>query len=276
MFHRKHLKALVVLGGVSSALAALGQDAGRGTLIMGLNDVAAIKQKADSGDAVAQVSLGDALASRFHATEALQWYRKAAVQGNVEGEYHVGQMLLFGAPGIPNDLAVQSNPAEGIRWTFMAATNFHPYACWNMGKALRSGLGTGTNLIESYAWLKLFSETTPGSVVGRVEMNELALKLSKADLQRAQNLFVQFKSGSWHAPIARTIPDGDSRLKLNGITFGGAVPLAVINGKTLGEGDIAKIPVKPITLKIRCLKIEKESVLIEVEGEDQPRRLSLK
>ena len=108
------------------------------------------------------MALGDALASRFHASEALDWYRKAAAQGDVEGEYHVGDMLLFGASGIPHNLTVRPNQTDAIRWTFMAATNRHAYACWNMGKALRQGLGVSTNLVAAYAWLSLFANRITG------------------------------------------------------------------------------------------------------------------
>ena len=268
------LKPLAALSCIFIASAGLAQGPLRGTLTMGFGDVAAIKQKAEAGDAGAQVALGDSLASRFHSTEALDWYRKAAVQENVQGEYHVGQMLLFGAPGIPNQLTVKPNPTEGLRWTFMAATNFYPHACWNMGRAFRQGLGTDTNLIEAYAWLKLFSETTAGSVVGRVEMNEIALKLNGDALRQAQELAAQFKAGNWQLPVAREIPEGDPRLKLNGVTLG-KTPLAVINGKSLAEGESTRIPLKPAALNIKCLKIRSDSVLISIEGENTPRLLRL-
>jgi hypothetical protein len=274
--NHKVLFTLVVCCALFLGLSTQAQNPLGGIMTMGFRDVAAIKQQAEAGDAAAQVTLGDSLASGLHASDALQWYRKAAAQGNVEGEYHVGQMLLFGAPGVPNSATVVSNPTEGIRWTFQAATNFHPYACWNMGKALRQGLGTSTNWVAAYAWLSLFSETSAGSILGRVEMNELALKLPTAELQRAQNLAAQFKAGHWQSPIVRAIPEGDSRLKLGGINFGTKNPLAVINGKTLSERESAKIPVKPGFLAITCLKIEQDSVLITVEGEDQPRLLRLK
>jgi hypothetical protein len=258
------------------AAVALAQDPLRGTLTMGMNDVAVIKQKAEAGDAAAQVALADALASSFHASEALDWYRKAAAQGSVQGEYHVGDMLLFGAQGIPGNLSVRPNQTEGIRWTFMAATNFHAYACWNMAKALRQGFGTSTNLVAAYAWLSLFANTTPGSILGRLKMNELALQLDTSSIQQAQSLAAQFKAGNWQAPVLRAIPEGDTRLKLGGITFGGRTPLAAINGKTLSEGESATVSVKPGTLAIKCLKIDKNSVLIIVEGEDAPRLLHLR
>jgi hypothetical protein len=274
--NRKERKFFTFLAYLLIATSVFAQNPLPGIMTMGTGDMAAIKEKAEAGDAAAQVALGDALASRLQAAEALTWYRKAADQKNVEGEYHVGQMLLFGAPGNPCKLSVQPDHIEGLRWTFRAATNFHAYACWNMAKASQQGLGIGTNLVEAYAWLKLFSETSAGSIVGRVEMNELALKMDTSALQRAQNLAAQFKTGHWHSPVTLAIPENDVRLKLNGITFGANNSLAIINGKTLSEGESVVVALKSGKVKIKCLKIEKGSVLVAVEGESVPRLLSLK
>jgi hypothetical protein len=258
------------------ATIATAQNPLGGIFTMGFGDVAALKRKAEAGDAAAQVALGDAFVSSFRASEALDWYRKAAAQGNVEGEYHIGNMLLFGGLGSPQSFAVRPNHAEGIRWTFMAATNLYPQACRNMATTLREGYGIRTNLVEAYAWLKLYSDTISGSIVGRVELNQLALKMDTDALRRAEALAVEFKAGKWHLPVPLAIPEGDPRLKLGGITFGGKRSLALINGKTLAEGESASVSIKPGTLTIKCLKIEKESVLISVEGEDSPRLLHLR
>ena len=145
-----------------------------------------------------------------------------------------------------------------------------------MARALRHGLGASTNLVAAFAWLKVASETGSGSIVGRVEMNELALKMDTPSLQQAQMLAAQFKAGNWQAPVMRAIPEGDPRLKVNGITLGTTYRLGVINGKTLSEGESATVAVKPGTLVVKCLKIEKDSVLVSVEGEDQPRLLRMK
>ncbi len=252
------------------------QDPLRGVLTMGFGDVAAIKQKAEAGDAKAQVALADLLAQHFRSSEALHWYRTAADQGKTDAVYHVGRLLLFGGTGIPNSQTVQANPAEGIRWTFRAATNFHPNACWNMSKALQRGLGVSPNLIEAYAWLQLFADSPEGSILGRVELNTLALKLDSTALRQAQQLATQFKAGKWQRPVVRAIGEHDPRLKLTGIIAGGKTPLVVISGKTLAEGESVIIPGKPSTFIVRCLRIEKDSVLVAIDGEDAPRRLYLK
>ena len=107
-------------------------------------------------------------------------------------------------------------------------------------------------------------------------MNEVALQLDTRGLQQAQSLAAQFKAGNWQAPLIRAVPDGDTHLKLEGITFGGRTSLAVINGKSLAEGESASVSAKPETLTIKCLKIERDSVLITVDGEDTPRLLHLR
>jgi hypothetical protein len=76
-------------------------------------------------------------------------------------------------------------------------------------------------------------------------------------------------------PVTRVVPDGNSHLGLSGIAFGMKNRLAVINGETPSPGESATIQLKPGTPTLKCLKIEKSSVLISTDGEDQPRILRL-
>ena len=85
-------------------------------------DMAEAKRKAKGGDVRAQSNLAS-LAVQFHSADALQWYGKAARQGDLECFCRASHMLLYGAIGIPQDQAVPGNPAEGIRIVFRAATN---------------------------------------------------------------------------------------------------------------------------------------------------------
>lgn len=247
-----------------------------GALASGRGDLAAIKQKAEAGDAPAQLALADALSSKFRASEALEWYRKAAAQGNIDATYHVGHTLLFGAPGIPKALAVAPNPPEGIRWTFQAATNLHPKACYDMSNALRHGLGTSTNLVAAYAWLSLYAGSPDGSVVGKVHLDELALELDTAALAQAQALATAFKAGTWMRPVIRIIPENDPRLRLDGVTLGGKVPLAIISGQTVAQGESFKLTAPPGPVTITCTSVSKDSASVVVEGEPVPRLLRLR
>jgi len=264
----------ILLLAVFIAIPSLGQNPLRTGLTMGFGDVPEIKKKAEAGNAEAQVTLGNVLAAHFRRSEALGWYRKAAAQGNIDAEYYIGEMLLFGGYGDSTN-AVQPNPVEGLRWTFMAATNLNPAAYYNMSRALRQGLGTSADPVAAYAWLILLSETPTRAHLARLEINEMALRISTADIERAKNLAAQFKAGYWQRPVARVIPEGDSHLKLTGVAFGMKTPQAVINGKTMSEGESATIALKAGTLRLKCLKIQKDSVMISIDGEDQPRVLRL-
>lgn len=75
-----------------------------------------------------------------------------------------------------------------------------------------------------------------------------------------------------HAGVRVVSDVSDPGFKLNGITYG-KVAVAIINGKSLAEGDTAMIPLKPTPLAVKCLKIETNTVLISVQGEETPRRL---
>ena len=239
---------------------------------MGFSDVASTKQKAEAGDPQAQLSLADVLSSNFKKAEATQWYRKAADQGSVEAKSRLGGMLLFGDVGIPSFQTVKANPSEGVRWTFEAATNRNAKAWLNMSKALENGIGVSTNLIEAYAWLQLYSESEP--ILGRLWLNQMALKLDTQSLQTAQILAVHFKAGQWSALSPRKLAEGDSRLRLGGVTIG-KNPLVIINGKTLAEGETTTISLKESHLKITCIQIKQGAVLVSIEGESEPRWLNL-
>lgn len=241
---------------------------------MGFSDVAATKQKAEAGDPSAQLSLGDTLAHNLKSADALSWYRRSAAQGSVEAMSRLGEMLMFGYPGIPTSQNVSPNAAEGIQWTFQAATNLNTKALLNMSKAFQNGIGVSTNFVEAYAWLQLYAEKNV--IVGRVWLNQMALQLSSQSLQEAQNMAADFKSGHWPLISPRKIVEGDPRLKLKGIIFGGEKALATINGRTMAEGESADILLKTGNLVIKCIQIQKDSVLILIQGENDPRRLQLK
>lgn len=261
--------------GLLMATHACGQNPIFDAFVRANSDVAEVRRRAEAGDAAAEVAFGDILTSRMRHADALLWYRKAADQRNVSGQFHVGGTLLHGAIGIPADQNVKADPAQGLGWVFMAATNGNSAACADMSFALQRGVGTDVDLVAAYAWLKLRAESS-GFIDGyRFELNQLALKMTTAEVEHAKTIAAWFKAGHWQMPVIRVIPNGDPRLKLTGIATGLKTPFAVINGHTLSAGESATIDLKVITLRLKCLKIEESSVVVSLEGEDQPRVLGL-
>jgi TPR repeat protein len=256
-------------------IGALAQNAEmKGTLIQGFGDLGAIKIRAEQGDATAQVKLADAYLSHNQSVDAAKWYEAAAKQDSVEGEYQLGNLFLWGRFGIPKEQSIVAKPTEGLKWTYMAATNGYREAWRNMAKSLQNGIGCSTNLVETYAWLALLADS--GDIVGRVDMNNLALKLSSEEITRGKSLEDEMKKGNWPQlnlgqPTASLVP-----LILQGISGSENNRLAIINNTILAENETTAFKVNGQIIKIKCLKISDDRVLIQVEGEDEPRWLRQK
>lgn len=237
-------------------------------------NLAITKERAERGDVGSQVELADNLAANQMVAQAVEWYRKAAEQGNIEAKFRLGEILLNGATSLPQpDQRVAANPAEGVRWTYEAATNFHSGACRNMAGVLESGTGLGTNIVEAYAWLEVYARSN--AVAARSDMDRLALRMSLQQIRASHTLAERFINRQWSQHVVRKFSEADLTLKLNGITVG-PVSLAIVNGQTLEEGDSITLPVKDGTARLNCVKIAQDSVLIAVEGEDEPRVLRLR
>jgi TPR repeat protein len=237
-------------------------------------NLAITRERAERGDVNAQVELANNLVANQLAAQAVVWYRKAAEQGNVESKFRLGEILIYGATDMPQpDQCVAPNPTEGVRWTFEAATNFHPGACRNMSCVLEKGLGLGTNLVEAYAWLEVFAHSN--APIAHIDMDRLALRMDLQEIRESHVIAEGFLKRQWRHHATRKFSEAELVLKLNGITVG-PVPLAIINGQTVETGDWVAVPVKNSTARVNCVKITSDSVLVAIEGEDEPRVLHLR
>jgi len=179
------------------------------------------------------------------------------------------------AAGIPKEQKFSPNPREGIRWIYQAATNLYPQALHYMSSAYQQGLGVRTNFVQAYAWQQLYVDSSPGSIVGEVELNQMAPELETAVIRDGQKMAAEFKLGNWQLAAAE-LAARESALTLKGLV-GGNSPLAIINGNTFVEGESQSLTGSGEgSMVVKCLKIEKDYVLVFVEGESAPQRLMLK
>jgi hypothetical protein len=77
-------------------------------------NLASIRGQAAAGSAAAQTKLGDYFLSAGDATNAVVWYRKAAEQGDPQGQVSLAGCYLQGR-------GVEKNIAEAARWQRLAA-----------------------------------------------------------------------------------------------------------------------------------------------------------
>ena len=256
------------------------QDASQYLSTTAFEDVAEVKRKAEAGDASSQYKLANLFTFQTRSADALKWYLKAAHQGDPESAYQVGRLLLYGSAGMPQDQAVAANPSEGIRIVFRAAKQGHRAAIYDMYRAYKEGRAVAKDIVQAYAWLQFEVNTSVGLLGSphKYELNQLALQVDVATSQEGKRLAALYRSGKWPelvAPAPKAPPKPSLNLRLSAIAPG-QNPIACINGKVLAVGETATIPTKPQSCVLKCLRIDKDSVLVILEGETEPRELHFK
>jgi TPR repeat protein len=114
-------------------------------------ELAALRQNAQSGDPKAQVQLGLAYAAGDGVapdeSEAMKWFRKAADQGDGAGEYFLGELYVTGR-GLPVDYG------EALKWLRKAAEQGEEHAQYNLAAMYMQGLGVNKDDVEAAKWMR--------------------------------------------------------------------------------------------------------------------------
>lgn len=133
----------VVLATLLAATVAHAQDASDDNRAW---DVA--RRQAEAGRAVAQFTLGSLL--YYGATDlaqAIDWFRKAALQQYGPAEFQLGQVYEFGF-GVPQD------DARACDWYLKAASHGSAQAQRALADCYRKGIGMPTDLTAAVLWYR--------------------------------------------------------------------------------------------------------------------------
>jgi hypothetical protein len=123
----------------------------------------ALLDKANTGNATAQVQAGDSYASGGGQArnarladesykQAASWYRKAAEQGSVVGQLRLAALCRDGL-GLPRDMV------QAATWYRKAAEQGNAYAQATLGLLYSIGQGVPHSDVEAYYWLDLAAMT---------------------------------------------------------------------------------------------------------------------
>ena len=108
----------------------------------------ATRIKANTGDVIAQFSLGALL--YYGATDtaqAVEWVRKAAVQGYAPAEFQMGQVYDFG-------FGVARDNAQAFKWYRLAAEHGSAAGQRAVGECYEQGRGVGANARAAAEWYR--------------------------------------------------------------------------------------------------------------------------
>ncbi|MGO9021367.1 MAG: CHAT domain-containing protein [Syntrophobacteraceae bacterium] len=95
--------------------------------------------------------------------EALKWFRKAADQGNAEGQYWLGCMYFEGR-GVPHDAA------EAAKWFRKAAVQGQPDAEYILGTMFLLGNGVPEDDAEALKWLTKAAEQGEANAIRLLDL----------------------------------------------------------------------------------------------------------
>jgi TPR repeat protein len=139
---------------------------------------------AEPGDAEAQALVGNmyarALGVTYDGAEAVRWWRRAAEQGDASAEEELATAYFFGD-------GVQPDHSEAARWFRKAGgEQGKVFAQTCLASLYARGEGVPQDLALAHMWLNLAA--AQGQPVAKIELDELASKMTSGQVAEAQRL----------------------------------------------------------------------------------------
>lgn len=239
--------------------------------------LAQVKVAAEAGDPASQDKLAEAFIMRADSAQAIIWYRKAAEQGFAHAQGRLGNMLLM-----RSRVSVSSTPAaraamaeEAVHWIILAANQGDKRGQADFADICLEGKLVKRDLVEAYKWGELASKGSMidvATIAGRSCRDAATLEMAADQIAEAQKRASAFVP---HQLKASDMPEPSwvKQIKLNGISGSAGRRLAVINGKTLQNGEQTSLKLGEKSVTVRCIEIRQASVVISIDGLDGTREL---
>ena len=107
-----------------------------------------LNSEAKKGDASAQSALGFLYDKAQDYSQAAQWWRKAAAQGNRLAQFGLGNLYLYGQGGVPQDAS------QAAQWYLKAAAQGYDGAQAMMGTFYDDGVGVPQDYGQAAQWYR--------------------------------------------------------------------------------------------------------------------------
>lgn len=177
------------------------------------------------------VVLGLAPAGLHAASEDVAGLERKAAGGDAAALFALGDLYERGE-GVGHDMAMA---AAYLR---LAAERGHAVAQYRIGLVDAAGLGTEANLTEGYKWLSLAAAAggeEAGALVASVLRDNLAARMTPAEVEAAQKAAALFKPASGAVELPKAEPAATSAMTAETLQArlppGGCGPLAIEGGE---------------------------------------------
>jgi len=146
--------------------------------------MALLRRAADAGNPRAQSLYGTILGKAEYSDEALVYLRRAAEQGDAEGEYALGVRYAAGE-------GVGKDPAEAQRWLEAAARQGHPQAVVALSQAVmgaKLGFTTEAARAEGLPWVEKAADAGSVPALAYLASGYRSGAFGSVDLAKAERL----------------------------------------------------------------------------------------
>jgi hypothetical protein len=150
-------------------------------------DIAALRVKANAGNADAQYNLG--VWYRFgqgvpqDSAQGAAWIRKSSEQGHIGAQFNLG-LIYFNGQGVPQDYA------QAASWYLKSSEQGNPGAQFNLGLMYSNGQGVPQDYVEAHKWRNLAASRASAENQTRYAetRDAVATLMTPAQLAEAQTL----------------------------------------------------------------------------------------
>jgi TPR repeat protein len=150
------------------------------------------RKAAEQGDGTGEAWLGFSYFVGFGGVpedraEAMRWYQKAAKQGNATGERGLGEMFMYG-------IVVSHDDDQAAMWFRKAAEQGDPVAQHDLGGAYEYGRGVQKDFVLAYMWESLASTSEFNvGLSARSARDGLAKQMTPDQIAEAQRMAREWK-----------------------------------------------------------------------------------
>jgi TPR repeat protein len=116
--------------------------------------------------------------------EAVEWFRRAAEQGNALAQSNLGVMYQHGE-SIPKDAA------QAVAWNRNAAEQGYAEAQYNLGVMYEHGEGVPKDLVQAHKWVSLAASS------GRPKAREVLTRMER-DMTKKQQAEADKLAREWY------------------------------------------------------------------------------
>lgn len=142
-----------------------------------------LKEKAEAGDATAQMELGRCYyfgsGVEKNPEEAVKWYKMAAEAGDSSAQANLGVMYKHGE-GVSRDLV------QSARWWQKAAETGNPNAARSLSRCYLEGEGVPPDQTLAYAYLSFYRMVEGGNDDVKALLRQIERELTVAQRGQAQ------------------------------------------------------------------------------------------